>query len=148
MAYNFTAEWVKGSKNDAPDALSRNPVCDPEPMDTLAELDTNDHTAMSLAEIRALHAQTPESLRLQDLRRHAGEDMEYQQLRTFIINGFPDHRSQLPEPCKRYWHIREHLSIDDNLIVYGCRPLIPSRMCQLTLAQLHESHQGIVRTKQ
>ena len=74
--------------------------------------------------------------------------MEYQQLRTFIINGFPDHRSQLPEPCKRYWHTCEHLSIDDNLIVYGCRLLIPSRMRQQTLAQLHESHQGTVRTKQ
>ena len=37
MAYNFTAEWVKGSLNNAPDALSRNPVSDPEPTDMLAE---------------------------------------------------------------------------------------------------------------
>ena len=29
MAYNFTTEWVKGTKNGAPDALSRNPVTDP-----------------------------------------------------------------------------------------------------------------------
>ena len=31
MAYNFTAQWVKGTLNNAPDALSRNPVSDPLP---------------------------------------------------------------------------------------------------------------------
>ena len=40
MTYNFTTEWVKGTKNDAPDALSRNLVTDPSPEDSLAELDT------------------------------------------------------------------------------------------------------------
>ena len=29
MAYNFTAQWNKGTLNNAPDALSRNPVSDP-----------------------------------------------------------------------------------------------------------------------
>ena len=43
MAYNFTAEWIKGKKDDASDALSRNPLLDPEKADTLAEIDTNDH---------------------------------------------------------------------------------------------------------
>ena len=41
MVYNFTAEWVKGTKNDAPDALLRNPVVDPSPEESLAELDVN-----------------------------------------------------------------------------------------------------------
>ena len=43
MAYNFTAEWIKGKKNDASDALSHNPLLDPEKADTLAEIDTNGH---------------------------------------------------------------------------------------------------------
>ena len=34
MAYNFTAEWVKGN---APDALSWNPVSDPQPHKMLGE---------------------------------------------------------------------------------------------------------------
>ena len=37
MAYNVTAEWRKGSQNDAPDALPCNPVQDPQPQDMLAE---------------------------------------------------------------------------------------------------------------
>ena len=43
MAYNFTAEWINGKKNDAPNALSCNPLLDPEKADTLAEIDTNGH---------------------------------------------------------------------------------------------------------
>ena len=44
MAYTFTAEWIKGKKNDASDALSRNPLLDSEKADTLAEIDTNGHS--------------------------------------------------------------------------------------------------------
>ena len=47
-----------------------------------------------------------------------------------------------------YWNIRTHLTMDDDLIVYGCRLLIPQQMRRDVLAQLHESHQGSVRTKQ
>ena len=145
MAYNFMAEWLKGSKNDAPDALSRNPVSDPEPHELLAELDVDNNPDTSLAEIRSINN---ESLRLQELREHSEQDPEYQELKNFILNGFPSHRSQLPENCKRYWNVREHLTLDDDLIVNGCRLLIPCAMRHQILSQLHESHQGSVTTKQ
>ena len=59
MAYNFTAEWLKGSKNDAPDALSRKPVSDPEPHGLLAELDVDNNPDTSLAEIRSINNKSP-----------------------------------------------------------------------------------------
>ena len=145
MAYNFIAEWLKGAKNEAPDALSRNPVSEPQPHELLGELDLDNNPDVSFAEIRSI---TNESLRLQDLRKHCQLDQEYQQLKTFITNGFPNHRNQLPEASKRYWNVREHLTLDDDLIVNGCRLLIPQDMRRQILSQLHESHQGSVRTKQ
>ena len=141
IAYNFTAEWLKGRKNDAPDALSRNP----EPHELLVELDVDNNPDTSLAEIRSINN---ESLRLQELCEHSEQDPEYQQLKIFILNGFPSHRSQLPESCKCYWNVCEHLTLDDDLIVNGCRLLIPHAMRHQILSQLHESHQGSVRTKQ
>ena len=39
MGYNFTAQWIKGALNSAPDALSRHPVSDPLPLDLHAERD-------------------------------------------------------------------------------------------------------------
>jgi len=55
MSYNFIAEWCKGSKNDAPDALSQSPVSDSLPNDALAELDTFSQPEMLITEIRAFH---------------------------------------------------------------------------------------------
>ena len=37
--------------------------------------------------------------------------------------------------------------MDDDLIVNGCHLVIPTKMRQEVLDHLHESHQGLVRTK-
>jgi len=54
----------------------------------------------------------------------------------------------LPEECKAYWQIRQHLSIEDDLVVYGCCLLIPHPMHAKVLSQLHNAHQGPTHTKQ
>ena len=75
MAYNFTAKWVKGTKNDAPDILSRNPVTDPSPDDSLAELDTLGQPDLSITEIRTLTSSESD-----DLKKSVQEDTECKQL--------------------------------------------------------------------
>ena len=117
MAYNFTTEWVKGTKNGAPDALSRNPVTDPSLEDTLAELDILSQPDLTITEIRTLTSTEPLPYRLENLRECAQEDTEYQQLQQYILHRFPQHRNRLPDACKRYWNTREGLTIDDGLIV-------------------------------
>ena len=106
MAYNFTAKWCKGSTNAAPDALSRYPVLEPNQEDMIAECDEDHSPAPSIAELRIQQSDDrSESVRLQDLRMHAGQDEEYQQLKTVILKGFPDHRGELPDSCKQYWQV-------------------------------------------
>ena len=61
------------------------------------ELDTNDDPEMSKTEIRAVGDQHHESLRLQEIRKHAAQDKEYQLLQNFILKGFPKHHRQLSE---------------------------------------------------
>ena len=121
MAYSFTAEWCKGSANTVPDALSRHPVLKPSPGDALAEQDDEHSPVPSIAEIRTHQTgDQSESVRLQDLQRHAVLDEEYQHLKTIILRGFPDHKRELPESCKQYWQVRHNLTVDDELVVYGC----------------------------
>lgn len=31
----------------------------------------------------------------------------------------------IPDPCQHYWNVREHLTVDDGLIIYKYRLLIP-----------------------
>ena len=147
LCYTFTAEWSKGRKNNAPDALSRSPASNPLPTEIFAEVDTNNSREISIAEIRAHTSDSTEQTRLDHLYK-AAEDKEYQMLKRFILNRFPTHRHRLPEPCRKYWNVRQHLTLDDNLIVNGCRLLIPTQMQKEVLSQLPELHQGSVRTKQ
>ena len=149
IGYHFTAQWTKGCEHHAPDALSRHPSDVPQREDMIAEHDPQLQPEASISEIRALSCvETALPARLQELRDRAAQDAEYQELLSTILNGFPAHRHQLSETCKRYWTVKEHLSVDDVLIVYGCCLLIPRAMRPQILNDLHESHQGLVRTKQ
>ena len=91
MGYNFTAEWVKGTLNNAPDALLRNPTSDPQPSEMLAEHNTDNNPENTLLEVRAIANKYQENVRLQELCKQAEKDHEYQQLRSYILNGFPEH---------------------------------------------------------
>ena len=144
MAYNFTAEWCKGSKNKAPDALSCSPASDPLSTEMVAEVDAFNNQEMSIAELWAHTSDNTVNTPLNHLCKAAEQDEEYQMLKGFILNGFPTHRHQLPEPCRKYWNVRQHLKLDDNLIVNRCRLLTPTQMRKELLSQLHESHQGSV----
>ena len=135
---------MKGALNHAPDAHLRNPVSDLQPQDMLIECDDTSSPETTIAEIRAIISKQQESVRLQDLRKHG----EYQQLTHYIRNGFPEHWNQMADECKRYWNVQSELALDDDLIVYGCRVLIPTKMRYGILPKLHESHQGSVHTKQ
>ena len=148
MEFNFTTEWLKGTLNQVPDALSRNPTNNPEPHETLAESDLDYHQAPTAAAIRVVTTPPTDNLRLQNLREIAKDDQDYQTLKHYIANGFPEHRKELPDSCKPYWSSRTHLSIEDDLIVYGCRLLIPAQMRRAVLQQLHDSHQGLVWIKE
>ncbi len=142
MGYNFTAEWIKGALNNGPDALSRNPTSEPRSEELLAEQDLDNLQAVSTGEIRAITGKQHENPRLQDLRKAAESDQEYRKLKHYVYNGFPKNCQNLPDECRRYWHIRAHFSIEDDLII------IPTKMRREVLAQLHDSHQGTVRTKE
>lgn len=149
MAYNFTARWVKGAQNYAADALSRHPCHKPGTGDDLAEHDPHSGEAPSLSQIRASNDDPWESenLHLQELRRHANEDPEYQCLKEVIQTGFPNEKNLLSQPMTKFWAMKDHLSIDDDLVVYGCRLFIPTNLRATMLSRLHEAHQGIARSQ-
>ena len=70
---------------------------------------------MSLTEIRAVSDQHHETLCLQEIHKHAEQDEQYQSLQNFILKGFPKHRRQLPESCRRYWNVHQQLPYSKKL---------------------------------
>ena len=142
VSYNFTAQWVKGSLNAGPDALSRYPTMEAVPWDQLAE-----ETAPSIFALAAREQQRELNMRLSEVSEAAEIDTVYQKLKTVINEGFPVSKSHLPKCLADFWRVREDLSIVDDFIVYGCRLLIPFALRNDMLRKLHDSHQGIARTR-
>ena len=85
--------------------------------------------------------------RLEELREVARSDNDYQPLLKAVTEGFPASRELLPHPLLPFWSVRHELSAHDGLILKGCRLLIPFPSRRDTLNALHDSHQGIERTK-
>ena len=142
LMYQYHATWRSGKTHCAPDALSRSPIKDPEPGDQLAEDDLEAHVSAVIAAHREY------DVRIDEVRQAAGLDATYTSLMETITNGFPVDKNQLDLDLRPYWGVRDQLSLDDTgLILYGCRLLIPTALRRDMLSRLHESHQGMERTK-
>ena len=146
MNYKFNTTWRSGKQHVVPDALSRAPVNEPQPHDELAEQEVEDYVRAIIDQAR--EPDFPEDAHLAQVRQAAETDATYQDLIAVIHNGFPADKSDLPHDLKPYWSIRDKLSVDDTgLILCGCRLLIPTALRRTMLQRLHESHQGMERTK-
>ena len=60
--------------------------------------------------------------------------------------GWPD-RSQLTEATRPYFPVADELSVEEGLLLRGCRIVIPTSMRQDILERLHSGHQGIVKCR-
>ena len=153
-AYRFTASWQRGADHKIPDALSRAPVSDPVAGDEVAEPGSD---PLHCAVVAALQAESTaeDGTRLAPLmdpalekvRAAAAHDPEYSELRDAVLRGFPEHCHEVPPEVRPYWGVRSMLAVDDGLLVYGSRLVIPSEMRRDVLRQLHASHQGVERTR-
>lgn len=153
IGYTFVAKWRSGKDHAVPDALSRKPFNIPKEEDLLGEESKLQMQSKIIQQIYIVkNEEDSENLNLQDpllkkLEELAKEDTLYQNLKTIIINGFPKEKNKLSDEMKPYWTVRDELSIENELILKGCQLLIPKTARKMVLDRLHDSHQGIERTK-
>jgi hypothetical protein len=84
---------------------------------------------------------------LDSLRKIAADDETYLELIAAVESGFSARREITAPSVRQYWTIRQELSVDDGLVLFGKRIVIPQRSRRDILAKLHAAHQGIVGIK-
>ena len=77
------------------------------------------------------------------LQEETAKDAELSCLASQIIRGWPEKTKDVPHAIKKYWSMRDFLSIEDGLVVKNTAVVIPESMKKLILTRLHEGHQGI-----
>ena len=137
MQFNYTISHVPGKMLYTADTLSHAPV------------DSADKTTLVDAEtemfVQTILSQLPVSTsRLDDFRKAQNDDSTCSQLSKFCKEGWPSSHELSGELC-RYFTVKDHLSVADNLLLYGNRIIVPHSMRDEILGKVHAGHQGIQR---
>ena len=127
--FQFIVEWRKGKEHATADCLSRAPVDDPE------QTEDDLHEERSIDPI------------VERLRESARRDPNYMKLVDAVKDDSVGH-DDAPACVKQYKAIRHELAVDNDIVLYGQRLVIPREQRKFVLECLHTAHQGITRTKQ
>ena len=73
---------------------------------------------------------------------------ELNELHVMVIKGWPDTREEVPHSIREYWKMRDELSVYDGIVYKGMKIVVPPSLRSAMLAQIHESHLGVVKCKQ
>ncbi|KAI9551307.1 hypothetical protein GHT06_002507 [Daphnia sinensis] len=158
---NPKLQRIKERFHSIPDALSRAPVNDPSPDDEMANDDVQSFARrVVIRQVSSIQQATDEMEEdgidveshlsdpmLDELRAVAASDSDYVELIAAISTGFRTPRNQTALGVRQYWSVREELSVDDGLVLFGRRIVIPRPARRELIKKLHAAHQGIVRMK-
>ena len=88
-----------------------------------------------------------ECISTEEIQQTSSQDVHLQQLKTFIIAGWPHTKDELHTDIRPYWPYRDELAVIDGVILKGRHIIIPDSLKQQVLSQLHINHMGIEKTK-
>lgn len=81
--------------------------------------------------------------RLQDIKRATEKDDTLTQLKSIIMNGWPEHHASLTPAIKPYFSYRDELTVQDGLVLRGLRIVIPISTRKEMKDKAHSGHVGI-----
>lgn len=137
LCFDYDMVYRPGSQNYTADCLSRLPLPLPADPSTDVEPDIVAHISSTLS-----------ALPVTDFEAACSSCPEMTALRDQIHRGWPPSIRTVNQAMTSYYKVKEELSVKDNFIFRGSRLLVPSTVRQTLISLAHESHQGVVRTKQ
>uniref|UniRef100_A0A8C5PPV9 Gypsy retrotransposon integrase-like protein 1 n=1 Tax=Leptobrachium leishanense TaxID=445787 RepID=A0A8C5PPV9_9ANUR len=132
--YDLTVKYRRGKDMELPDTLSR------------AQLPVNKPEMEGLECVSMLHFVSVSEQKYSELQNCTREELSC--LQRIIRQGWPDHRHDLPNELQPYWDSRSQLVVSDGVVYKGLCIVVPPSMQAHTLKLIHQSHLGIVKSKQ
>ncbi|CAI5683364.1 unnamed protein product [Oreochromis niloticus] len=137
LEFDYEVEYRTGSLNHVADCLSRLPL----PETDMACAGDVESVAAILTDLSAVSED--------DFQSACKACPVFTKLRVQIQKGWPARKTSLEPDLQPYFPIRHELAVMNECIVRGTHRLLVPESLQKKLTDIaHETHQGIVRTKQ
>lgn len=148
-AYNYIIEYIRSADNSA-DYLSRASGSDDESAGCGARVSGQEASELArFIEDRASYINfvidDTLPVTLDELRHETNIDKKLTVVSNFILNGWPKKVTH-PNICP-YFLCKNQLSLENGVIMRGHKIIIPEKLQNRILTELHKSHLGIVKCK-
>ena len=137
-AYSYDIEHRKAEEIPMADFLSRIPYDKPA-----ESRNGPDEAIICFLE----QMETLQPLSSRDLRRETSRDPVLSQVARYLHMGWPDQRSAMTKEMQPYANKKTELSLNNGCILWGGRVVIPNRLREKVLTELHQSHPGATKMK-
>ena len=140
MRYNYNIIYTRGKNLLTADALSRAPLPNTEDEEKSLEEEVELHVHTLMQNFPATKG------RMEEIKRLQQSNTLYQTLMNYCRVGWPNSCPEDPQ-IKPYWIVRFDLSVQEDILLYRSRLVIPEKLRSEMLERLHTGHQGIVKTR-
>ena len=132
-AYTYDICFRPTQSHGNADALSRLPV---KANQTIGN--PLDPTVFNIAQLQVL------PISAADLMAVTRSDPILSKVLRYLRKGWPE---QIPDTLLPYWRKRNELTLEEDSILWGIRVVVPKKLREWFLDELHLSHPGVVRMK-
>ena len=130
-AYSYKMEYVPGKQNTFADYLSRKPQAGQPSPDELVEE-------------QVLYLTTENIVNAEAVARETRKDPVLSQVLRFTKIGWP---AEVPAELTPYFRKQNEISLQNDVLMWDSRIIIPLNLQDILLKDLHSEHSGMVRMK-
>lgn len=134
-AFDFEICYIQGSTNNCADALSR--------LTNLSDVIMNEEIFV----LKFIDNNFSRPIRFDDVAKQTICDPILSKIVQFVKSGWPVSVKNLDQCLKIFYDKRNEINLDNNILLWGHRVIIPSKFRKTLLDEIHSTHIGIVRTK-
>lgn len=84
--------------------------------------------------------------RIKELQDETKKDEIFKIVKEYCLTGWPKSKNDCPETLRYLYKMRNEIFLDDDILFYKDRIMIPKTMRKMIVMKLHEPHFGIKKT--
>ena len=149
LSFDFVVRNNKGKWHRGPDSLSRSPhlnCCQMLSLFTVSNEEESRLNGIDLAVPPALainEISEEMSISISEVKRAMSSDTSMDKLLFTIQNGFPPTEHLTDPSIRSFFNVRDNLWIQEGIIMFKSRIVIPKALRERALQILHGAHQGV-----